>query len=468
MALLDTCPAAPRVAARVDRAALTAAGALILGALGYGIVAQGGFYAGARRGLALALVAAAISAWATGRIGARDLRAPWVLAAGALAGWAVLSGLVGGDLLDGLVVGALLVGLVGVVLVVRSTAGEERALFGRTLLLAGVAVGAVGWFGVVWRWEPFGLVDGGLWRAASPLTYANATAAFLVPVALFALGLLVRDRRDSFAALAAFVALVGTGATQSRAGMLGLVVGFVVLLVAAGGRRVLAASWPVLMGAAVAVVGLIPTTMAWGPPHREVAVPAFVLGAALAVGARRLPKRAWVLVALAAAVVIPFTGVVHKLTVAHDFMAPDRLSADSPDRGREWSATWDLARRHPVTGVGPGNFVVSFAHDGQTFVAEFAHNEYLQLLAEEGVVAVAFLGVAALALSRAVWRRRQDADRALWAGAVAGCCALAVHSGLDFVWHLPVVPIVGAVLVGLALASTTDQTPMDLNPQKGI
>lgn len=179
----------------------------------------------------------------------------------------------------------------------------------------------------------------------------------------------------------------------------------------------------------------------------------------MALGARRLSARAWIVVAVVGMVALPFTGLVHKLDVATNFLAPGRISADSPDRGREWSATADLARHHLLSGVGPGNFNVSFAHDGRTYVAEFAHNEYLQTLAELGVVGAVLVAAGAVVLTRALARQRRRADPGTWSGSVAGLVALAVHSGFDFVGHVPVALLVGALLVGFALAAISLPDP---------
>jgi O-antigen ligase len=113
-----------------------------------------------------------------------------------------------------------------------------------------------------------------------------------------------------------------------------------------------------------------------------------------------------------------------------------------------------VARHHLVTGVGPTHLAVRWVDaQGQLTEAHFTHNEYLQLAAEQGVVApalvVAGLGLVAWALGRRVVR----SGRSDWlaAGALGGVAAFAVHSAFDFVWHVPVVPVVVAALVGAGL-----------------
>jgi O-antigen ligase len=136
-----------------------------------------------------------------------------------------------------------------------------------------------------------------------------------------------------------------------------------------------------------------------------------------------------------------------------------RLSLSSPERANEWHATWHIAATHPVVGIGPGPILLLWRRpSGQVAAVAFTHNEYLQLLAQQGVV-----GLGALALVAAgILRRLMGASRrhrpARAAGAVAALTAFAMQSGLDFLWHLPGIVLVVAVLVGLG------QAPGEANP----
>jgi hypothetical protein len=65
-----------------------------------------------------------------------------------------------------------------------------------------------------------------------------------------------------------------------------------------------------------------------------------------------------------------------------------------------------------------------------------------------------------VAVARMVWRGRDLVGApATWAGVVAGLSALAVHSGLDFLWHLPAIPLTAAVLAGLAAPPLQERGP---------
>jgi len=47
-------------------------------------------------------------------------------------------------------------------------------------------------------------------------------------------------------------------------------------------------------------------------------------------------------------------------------------------------------------------------------------------------------------------------ERRLWVAAVAATAAFAVHSGLDFLWHLPALPVLLAAAAGLGLPAALD------------
>ena len=111
-----------------------------------------------------------------------------------------------------------------------------------------------------------------------------------------------------------------------------------------------------------------------------------------------------------------------------------------------------------MTGTGPGRAVLTWVQDSRRVTSRYVHNEYLQVLAELGFVGLALLVVLLTSLAWTIWRGRPHApSTAVWAGATAGLVALAVHSALDFLWHLPAIPLAGAVLAGLVLPTAIDQ-----------
>ena len=102
-----------------------------------------------------------------------------------------------------------------------------------------------------------------------------------------------------------------------------------------------------------------------------------------------------------------------------------------------------MVEDHPAFGVGLGAYATAFtAYDrgAGVFVVQQAHNDYLQLLAEGGLVGAA-LGAFFLAfLSISAWRglqRRDPVAQGVALGATAGCFGLLMHSLVDFNLQIP-------------------------------
>jgi hypothetical protein len=222
---------------------------LLIVALVVAVAAQGAYYDAGQRTVAIVLVLALFAALRVRPWSMDDALLPPVGAGAALAAWAAVSATVVGDITAALPVIALLAGVVVVLVAVRRlTRGQRDALAAAVVAVGGLAA-AAGWVGVAWRVTPWALEDQGLWRAATTLTYANAAAGLLVPLALLAVArLIVRPGVPTI--VAACLLLVGVGATLSRGGVLALAVGAAVLAILLGPGRTLWAVGPPTLGPA--------------------------------------------------------------------------------------------------------------------------------------------------------------------------------------------------------------------------
>jgi len=431
---------------------------LLVVALVVAVAAQGAYYGGGQQVLAVVLLLVLFAALRARSWSRDDALLPPVGTGAALAAWTAGSATVAGDITAALPVIALLAGVVVVLVAVRRLTGGQRDALAAAVVAVGGLVAASGWVGVAWRVTPWALEDQGLWRAATTLTYANAAAGLLVPLASLAVARLV-TRPGVPANLAAWLLLVGAGATLSRGGVLALAVGAAVLATLLGPGRTLRATGPPTLGAVVALAGLAPSMPASSPPRPVLAAAALMVGVGVAVGASHLPSR---LLALGLALVVLAAGaglaVGGRGGDAAATGAGTRLNVASPDRVAAARAALQLAAERPLTGTGPDRAVLTWVQNSRRVTGRYVHNEYLQVLAELGFVGLALLVVLLASLARAVWRGRPHApSTAVWAGAAAGLGALAVHSALDFLWHLPAIPLVGAVLAGLVLPTALDQ-----------
>ncbi|HEX3280232.1 MAG TPA: O-antigen ligase family protein [Pyrinomonadaceae bacterium] len=134
------------------------------------------------------------------------------------------------------------------------------------------------------------------------------------------------------------------------------------------------------------------------------------------------------------------------------------VNTDDPTTGRAhfWGVTLDIIRNHPVIGTGLGAFgVVYTGYDSRNglYRLEQAHNDYLQVLSDGGIVG-AVLGLFFLgALFRMGFVRRESRDdfrRGVATGALAGCFAALVHSFFDFTLHTTANTLLFLVLAALA------------------
>lgn len=134
-------------------------------------------------------------------------------------------------------------------------------------------------------------------------------------------------------------------------------------------------------------------------------------------------------------------------------------SAD-PTTGRAhfWSGTLGIIQDHPWLGTGLGSFGSAYTRydtANGTYRLEQAHNDYLQIFSDAGVVG-GLLGLAfVILLFRAALRRMQTYDRfrrGVALGALAGCAGVLVHSFFDFTLHTTANALLFLVLTALATA----------------
>lgn len=134
------------------------------------------------------------------------------------------------------------------------------------------------------------------------------------------------------------------------------------------------------------------------------------------------------------------------------------VNADDPTTGRAhfWSVTLDIIRAHPVIGTGLGAFgVVYTRYDSRNglFRLEQAHNDYLQVLSDGGVIGAALGIFFVFTLFRMGFARRETGDEfrlGVVTGALAGCFGVLIHSFFDFTLHTTSNALLFLVLAALA------------------
>lgn len=129
------------------------------------------------------------------------------------------------------------------------------------------------------------------------------------------------------------------------------------------------------------------------------------------------------------------------------------------DRTHIWDVTLKVITTNLPFGAGLGAFGVAYSpSDSKSGLerVEQAHNDYLQVAADAGIIGV-LIGLAFLfflfRLGLRAAQVRNTYRRGVAAGALAGCFAIFVHSLFDFVLHTTAVSILFLMLVALIVAS---------------
>jgi hypothetical protein len=381
------------------------------------------------------------------------------VAVGALALWWLVRALAQGRVGSFLPLGASMVAFASAFLATRRLRAEYRVLATQLVVAVGAVSAAAGLVATAARWYPLAMPAQNLWRLSTTLTYSNAAGALLAVALLAGLGLEQRARTTQ---LMVCLCAAGLVATQSRGAVLGAIVGVVIVPLAQLRRAALTVGLGVLGGLAMVATSS-------GPQAQPLAMVAVVAAVVLAVALPRragpvgssttvaaawwgsVRKRAVVLVVLAVATIGIAVGAGLVLRVPIERRV---ALGSSEDRGHEWSAAFDQWRSSPLVGVGPDQTLYFHAADGN--FAHFSHNEYLQVLADGGLIGAALLVVSGICVARAV--RRVDLATSC---ATAALVAFAVAATLDFDWHLASLGLVGGWVAGLAGMPDTEPRALD-------
>ncbi len=130
-----------------------------------------------------------------------------------------------------------------------------------------------------------------------------------------------------------------------------------------------------------------------------------------------------------------------------------------PVRRRIYRSTVSMIEDHWVLGCGPGSFATVFPRyrvAGLDFRVDYAHSDYLQIVAELGIAALPLLFMIAWSTMKAGWIKAGSAvsqtEKGTTLAAMAGIIAISTHSALDFNMHIPANAFLFMVLLALASA----------------
>jgi O-antigen ligase len=137
------------------------------------------------------------------------------------------------------------------------------------------------------------------------------------------------------------------------------------------------------------------------------------------------------------------------------------VNSEDPTTGRAhfWRAALRIIQDHPVLGTGLGSFGSIYPRYDTgpgVYRLEQAHNDYLQIFSDAGVVGGALGLLFVGALCWMALRRMQSPDRfrrGVALGALGGCAGALVHSFFDFTLHTTANALLFLLLAALATAN---------------
>jgi putative inorganic carbon (HCO3(-)) transporter len=134
-------------------------------------------------------------------------------------------------------------------------------------------------------------------------------------------------------------------------------------------------------------------------------------------------------------------------------------ASEFKDRKGAWEDALSIAAAFPVAGTGLGTYDVATLlyqkHDLSRHYAQ-AHNDYLQLLAEGGMLLAIPVALLVLVLAWETWRRVRETDAdstAYWlrAGAITAIVAIALQESVEFSLQMPGNAALFAIVCAIAL-----------------
>lgn len=291
---------------------------------------------------------------------------------------------------------------------------------------------------------------------AIPVAYLTYSRTAAITIALALIGVVALSRRSWQAAANGALAALGGG--------------LVILVIRAhpeiaNGRG--SAGAEVVAEAVVLVVGLCVLVGISGLTERAAGF--------------RLPHRV-ATGALAAAAVIGLAGAVavgpaladrvwtsfeqrNESTAVRD--PAERLGNLSGVRRDLWVVGLKAFRDHPLGGTGGGTYEFVWNRDARrdTPVRD-AHSLYIETLAERGLPGLLLLVTALVAILvaglRAALAQRDEARAGMAGGCVVGFAVFCISAGVDWMWELTAVAVLGLACAGLACAAGAGDAPVAL------
>ncbi|MFK5952392.1 MAG: O-antigen ligase family protein [Desulfobacterium sp.] len=145
------------------------------------------------------------------------------------------------------------------------------------------------------------------------------------------------------------------------------------------------------------------------------------------------------------------TPVVQRINTLIENDAADNLEG----RMRMWKGTRQMIADHLLTGTGPGTFTEAYPayqEPGAAVLAAYAHNDYLQFMADCGVLVIPVMAWLLFLFFRAGFTQMNNRSRqirGITLGVMGAVVAILIHSFSDFNLHTPANAVLFTVLFAM-------------------
>ena len=144
-------------------------------------------------------------------------------------------------------------------------------------------------------------------------------------------------------------------------------------------------------------------------------------------------------IAVVSTILLASTPVVQRINTLIEKDVQENLGG----RLRMWDGTRQMIIDHLFTGTGPGTFTEAYPkyqEPGASVLAVYAHNDYLQFMADCGILVVPMMAWLLFLFFRAGFSKMKSRSRqvrGITLGAMGAVVAILIHSFSDFNLHIP-------------------------------
>jgi O-antigen ligase len=163
-----------------------------------------------------------------------------------------------------------------------------------------------------------------------------------------------------------------------------------------------------------------------------------------------------------AAILVSWLGIGSAL---ERFASYKTLEVSEGARAEMLRGSWHIFLDHPIAGTGLGTLQEVFPLYETLYtglIVNHSHNDYVEVLAEMGVIGGLCCAAFLILLFRIGWKilvvEQEAKNFAFHAGALVACLGLLVHATVDFNFHIPS----NALIFLLQAALATSAVPISL------